>query len=256
MNTFKKIVASIAIVALTTTSLFAYDLTNKEKAKGDVIANKVLLLVSKKAEEKQAKFKEKIIFQLEWIYEKARKNEKMQALVWYVIEKVKSGDKAEISRYPWCSKDDIVLSNGQVWAACDVGSSKAWEAWEKFAWGSMNGYKDPGAISDKSWPANDWNEKDPQGPCRNGYHIPSKVEVEKAKVSNLGKNPKDDILWIWKDKNYWTTTPGMYDSAYFFQNFYNIDTWEINAFYLGWSESHKAKWEFRIWYSFIRCIKD
>lgn len=98
MNTFKKIVAWIAIVVLTTTGLFAYDLTDKEKAKGDVIANKVLLLVSKQPQNKQERLKEKIIIQLEWIYEKARKNEKIQALVWYVIEKVKSGDKAEITK--------------------------------------------------------------------------------------------------------------------------------------------------------------
>jgi hypothetical protein len=46
---------------------------------------------------------------------------------------------SSVSRYPGCDTDDIVLSNGQVWSACNVGATKAGTGVESygsyFQWG-------------------------------------------------------------------------------------------------------------------------
>lgn len=49
-----KIIVWLLISLFVFGSTFAYDLTDKEKSKWDKIVNKVLLLISKKAEDKEA----------------------------------------------------------------------------------------------------------------------------------------------------------------------------------------------------------
>jgi len=60
------------------------------------------------------------------------------------------------SRYPWCDMDDIVLPNGQVWAACNVGASKAGTGVESygslFQWGRNVPFSSTGSVSTIQWP--------------------------------------------------------------------------------------------------------
>ncbi len=66
-------------------------------------------------------------------------------------------------RYPWCDTDDIVLDNGQVWAACNVGAPVAYsgtvvnganvplattdQIGRFFQWGEMYGWDSEGTSS-------------------------------------------------------------------------------------------------------------
>lgn len=197
-----KIIAGILTGFLIVSSTFAYDLTDKEKTKGDTIVSKIMMIITKRPEEKREKLTKSVVTQLEGLQERARKNEKMAALIGYVVEKMKSGTGGVNSRYPGCNKDDIALDNGQIWSACDVGSIVAWEAGEQFAWGSMTGYKDL-SVSEKVWPGNNCNETDPQGPCRTGYHVPGKVEVEKA-IINSG-SAQDFFKKITMTQEFWVS---------------------------------------------------
>ncbi len=60
------------------------------------------------------------------------------------------------SRYPGCDTDDIVLSNRQVWAACNVGASKAGTGVESygslFQWGRNVPFASTGTITTTTWP--------------------------------------------------------------------------------------------------------
>ncbi len=125
--------------------------------------------------------------------------------------------------YPWCDTPDIVLGNGQIWAACNVGATKAGTGVESygsfFQWGRNLPFASTGSVKIITWPltlaeANstdaiivgrndqDWlishnsnlwgweetsttgayqtqsiqNQILMQGPCANGYHVPTYEE--------------------------------------------------------------------------------
>jgi hypothetical protein len=63
MNITKKIIAIITVLVFTFTNAFAYDLSDSQKEKSDIVAKKILLLINKKEQKKI--FGEKIISQLE-----------------------------------------------------------------------------------------------------------------------------------------------------------------------------------------------
>jgi len=103
-------------------------------------------------------------------------------------------------RYTWCNIDDIILSNGQIWAACNIGSSVAWTTAASYGsyiqWGRNDGWwtttgaaTDWQARNDNSWgggtttkTAWTWatvsaaNQILMKGPCIGSYHIPTDFE--------------------------------------------------------------------------------
>lgn len=241
MSLTKKIISFIVLISISTSSLYAYDLTDKEKSKWDLVYNKIMLVINKKPEEKREKYKKQIITKLELLQERARNKEKLASLIWYITEKMKTWTgKIVNTRYPGCDKDDIVLSNWQIWSSCDVWSTRIWEIWEYFAWWSMKWYKDL-PSSGKEIGSDEWNEKNPQGPCKTGYHIPNQADFEKAiSVTKTQSGGLSEVLST-KNKFYWTSTYNpTYDWAY--NTFSNFE----NSIYFG------SKWNFFP----IRCIKD
>ncbi len=54
------------------------------------------------------------------------------------------------NRYPGCDTDDIVLTNGQIWSACNVGANKAGTGAESygsfFQWGRNVPFASTGTV--------------------------------------------------------------------------------------------------------------
>lgn len=93
MNITKKIIAIFALLALTTTSLFAYDLTSKDNKLIDSITFKIEKKIEKyKSDEvKYEKVLNSFIKKLETIQNKFEtKNPKMFAIVWWIIDDLQS----------------------------------------------------------------------------------------------------------------------------------------------------------------------
>lgn len=89
MSIYKKfIIWSIASVILLS-SVFAYDLTSKDKENGMRIIDKILQLISSKTQAWQQGVKEKYVNALEKYKEKKAENKKLSAVVEYVIWWVK-----------------------------------------------------------------------------------------------------------------------------------------------------------------------
>ncbi|MBP9779975.1 hypothetical protein KBD33_05140 [Candidatus Gracilibacteria bacterium] len=125
----------------------------------------------------------------------------------------------EYARYPGCDTDDITLANGQVWSSCNVGANKSYSGISMngsfspaiikdnvghyFQWGQMigwasntgtltsSGIKYPSGETINTYPSTFKNENFwdtisvNQGPCSNGYHVPSRTEWENA-YSSVG----------------------------------------------------------------------
>nr|MDD3719918.1 hypothetical protein [Candidatus Gracilibacteria bacterium] len=155
------------------------------------------------------------------------------------------------SNYPGCNNNDIELSNGLVWAACNVGSSVSGTGvssyGDLFQWGRNTPFSSTGVISTTSGPLTytaallttnfitgqpsgnyDWltpqndnlwggtgtteslgtyltvssaNQSLMQGPCANGYHVPtikewcdSIVTINPAIVCTLGSGQTDTLV--------------------------------------------------------------
>lgn len=165
--------------------------------------------------------------------------------------------------YPWsgwagkCDTPDIVLSNWQVWAGCNVWASISKEVWNYYQWGSKKeGWEKNYTSQDKIWGKNEI--------CASGYSIPSQKEWSQAydstraldtannnwQGSHLSKilwlpfgwyRYFDDgsLQWLWKNGSYWSSD----SEKYFFFN--------------GWNDivnPNMSQWN---WYAIpIRCIKN
>jgi hypothetical protein len=101
--------------------------------------------------------------------------------------------------YPWCDTPDIVLWNGQVWAACNVGATKAGAGVESygsfFQWGRNTPFASTGSVKTITWPL-------------------SLDEADSIDAIILGRNDQDWLippnsnLWGWRG----TSATGTYQS--------------------------------------------
>lgn len=130
--------------------------------------------------------------------------------------------QTQTSRYPWCDTDDIILPDGkQVWAACNVGASKASQyatcndnkivcpeeiAGKNFKWGNNNPYESGSTIESLTW-ANVWGAitNDPElmrGPCAEGYRVPSAQEIKSALSIRISEPFDPNAPWKPKDHEF------------------------------------------------------
>lgn len=113
------------------------------------------------------------------------------------------GEWKLISTYPWCDTPDITLSNWQIWAACNIGSTIAWTGTNSYGtyhqWGRNDGWWTGGSAdwqshnnnswgwsgtseADGTWNEGVWNtvstsdQKLMQWPCATNYHVPTVFE--------------------------------------------------------------------------------
>lgn len=102
------------------------------------------------------------------------------------------------STYPWCNTQDIILLNGQTWAACNVGSSISWTGSVSYGSYYQWGRNDTGFTTintspyDWQFPQNNnsWGDTTNtsiarKGPCAADYHVPTQAEW----------NTADSIAW-------------------------------------------------------------
>ncbi len=167
----------------------------------------------------------------------------------------------ENSRYPGCDTDDIILDNGQVWSACNVGVSKAgtgiasygpffqwWRNTADFTPAIQYPY-DWQARNDRSWWvtamagidfSNGTYVSDADNdlllmrwPCESGYHVPTLPEWEIAQSAFFGsgnQNPENgaytlqNILYlplVWMKTTAFWTVTGTWISGVY---------WTSNSF--------------------------
>lgn len=97
------------------------------------------------------------------------------------------------STYPWCDSKDIVLSNWQIWASCNIWSSIAWtwtsSYWDLFQWWRNISFPISWAITTVTWPLT-------------AAAAASTVNyIINWNAPNDWLTPKNDNLWWWS----WTT---------------------------------------------------
>ncbi|EKD29420.1 MAG: hypothetical protein ACD_78C00419G0001 [uncultured bacterium (gcode 4)] len=79
--------------------------------------------------------------------------------------------------YPGCDTLNITLSNGQVWAACNIGSSVA--GITATSYGSYYQWGNNSTTWTAWWTANNWGFLW-QWPCATGYHVPTQLQWQAA----------------------------------------------------------------------------
>lgn len=115
---------------------------------------------------------------------------------------------AKISQYPGCNAPDIVLSNWQIWSACNVWASVSW-TWSESYWDIYKWWNNTPAsslnwltlTSNPTWWSN-WI-----WPCADGYKIWTKNDWEMT-YNLLNKNYNELVNKLLIPKaGYWRSTP-------------------------------------------------
>lgn len=167
--------------------------------------------------------------------------------------------------YPWCDTPDIVLWNGQVWAACNVGSTISGTGVESYGSYFQWGYNTD--IIQENIVGTQWGSLDEiidsnsgilQWPCATWYHIPTFSDMK-----NL-RSLKDEYLvlestipsgWVknslWETVQsgsgiYWTSTYAFLRENWPLAKAVDLKSEYIDRFYIQMQDTKLP----------IRCIKN
>ncbi|MDD5198145.1 MAG: prepilin-type N-terminal cleavage/methylation domain-containing protein [Candidatus Gracilibacteria bacterium] len=101
-----------------------------------------------------------------------------------------NGTFCVLASYPGCNTADIILTNGQVWAACNLGTNTAGFTVSSYGSYYQWGRNDTGWTA--GWTTDNWGLGG-QGPCAVNYHVPTLTEWNAAIVT-LGTNTQTVLL--------------------------------------------------------------
>jgi hypothetical protein len=193
------------------------------------------------------------------------------------------------SRYPWCSRDDIQLANGQIWAGCDVynGGYYLYQHGEMTAWNFSSGttaqnnaitlagitYRSSSigtvwysgwssvvadtrsGTYDKTWYG---TPGDDTGPCAHGYHVPSNLNWNNA-YTELGSDRNTFVNTLFLTSDYYRSAgDGSIISDGFSYYWSSTISWSNNAIATIFDGTTVNTYSFqdRANAYKIRCLKD